>query len=131
MENKHKDNALYLFQMDLIQNGYHFFNSNKAKLKEYYPEELLKLIQQISSSSRKFKIEVGEIYSVRAFFALSKQIDNKIAFESGFLDLKLIMKEQNSYIGQVVTTLPPIFVLKKGSKVKFKKENIIYKPDYR
>jgi hypothetical protein len=131
MKNQHKDNALYLFQMDLIQNGYHFFNSSKAKLKDYYPEELLKLIYKMTSSARKFKIELGEIYSVRAFFAISKPMDDQVEFESGFLDLKLIMKEQDSYIGEVVTTLPPAFVLKKGSKVKFTKENILYKPDYK
>jgi hypothetical protein len=118
-------------QMDLMQNKYHFFNQEKAKSTGYYPEELVKLIRQTTNLNRKFKIEVGEIYSVRAFFAISKPIGNEVGFESGYLDLKLIMKENDSYVGVVVTTLPPVFVLKKGSKVKLSKDNILYKPNYK
>ena len=119
-----------LFQMDLIDNKYHIFNLDKAKLKSYYPEELLGIINQIANFKRNFKIEIGEIYSVRAFFPISEPINNEVEYQSGYLDLKLIMKENDLFVGEVVTTLPPIFVLKKGSKIKIRKENILYKPDY-
>jgi hypothetical protein len=131
MENKHKVNASNLFQADLIRNRYHFFSPNKAKLKDYYPKELLKLIKKLPTFNKKFKIEVGEIYSVRAFFAISEPKGNEVEYQSGYLDLKLIMKDNDFYIGEVVTALPPFFVLKKGSKTKFTKENILYKPDYK
>ena len=50
--------------------------------------------------------------------------------QSGYLDLKLIMQDNELFIAEVVTELPPMFFLKKGSKIKIKKKNIIYKPDY-
>lgn len=90
----------------------------------------MELIPKLSSFNRNFEVLVGNIYSTRAFFAISEPLDNEVEYESGYLDLKIIMKEKNVFIGEVVTALPSVFVLQKGSKIKFKKDNILYKPDY-
>ncbi len=119
------------FQMDLIKQKYHIFNLNNAKIEGYYPRELLEIIDKGAHFKKKFKIEIGKIYSVRAFFAISEPIDNEVEYQSGYLDLKLIMHENQVYVGEVVTELPPMFVLKKGSKIKIKKENIVYQPNYK
>ncbi len=118
------------FQLDLIQNRYHLFNLANAKTKNYYPRHLLELMPELASFNRNFEIVVGEIYSIRAFFAISEPIENEVEYQSGYLDLKLIMKESDNFIGEVVTSLPPGFALKKGMKVNFCRENILYKPDY-
>ncbi|GEM_PF-6264812 len=60
-----------LFQMDLIKNKYHIFNSETVKKKGYYPRELLQMIEELPNFEKEFNIEVGEIYTVRAFFAIS------------------------------------------------------------
>lgn len=127
-----KDNIKTIapFMADLIQNRYHLYNLDKAQIKGYYPKKLLEIIREIAGFNRKFKIEIGEIYSTRAFFALSAPIDGEVEYQSGYLDLKLTLQEKENYIGEVVTTLPPQFKLKKGSKIKVQKSNIIYKPDY-
>ncbi|MFH2044332.1 MAG: hypothetical protein ABIK92_04210 [Pseudomonadota bacterium] len=130
MEDNRKISIPNLFQVDLIKNRYHIFDLSKAKAKNYYPKQLLKLIPKLSSFNRNFEIVVGNIYSTRAFFAISEPIDNEVEYESGYLDLKIIMKENNVFIGEVVTSLPPVFILQKGLKIKFKKDNILYKPDY-
>ncbi|MDX2510259.1 MAG: hypothetical protein QNK28_11995, partial [Desulfobacterales bacterium] len=52
-------------------------------------------------------------------------------YQSGFLDVKLIMNESENFIGEVITELPPMFVLKKGSKIKLKKRDLLYKPNYK
>jgi hypothetical protein len=52
-------------------------------------------------------------------------------YQSGFLDVKLIINESENFIGEVITELPPIFVLKKGSKIKLKKRDLLYKPNYK
>ena len=119
------------FQMDLIKQKYHIFSLENAKIEGYYPRELLKIIDKGAHFKKKFKIEIGKIYSVRAFFAISEPINNEVEYQSGYLDLKLIMHENQIYVGEVVTELPPMFVLRKGSKIKIKKENIVYQPNYK
>lgn len=119
------------FQMDLIKQKYHIFNLDNAKIEGYYPRELLEIIDKVAYHKKKVKIEIGKIYSVRAFFAISEPIGNEVEYQSGYLDLKLIMHENQVYVGEVVTELPPMFVLKKGSKIKVKKENIVYQPNYK
>ena len=109
--------------MDLKKNKYHIFNPENAKKKGYYPSELLQMIEELSNFEKEFNIEVGEIYTVRAFFAISKPINNEVGYQSGFLDVKLIMNESENFIGEVITELPPMFVLKKGSKIKLKKRS--------
>jgi len=125
-----KDSKSNLFQIDLIKNRYHIFDVNYAKVTGYYPEQLLEFVPKVESFNRDFKIEVGEMYSVRAFFALSAPVDGEVEYQSGYLDLKLMMQEKDVYIGEVVTQLPPMFALKKGSKIKISASNIFYKPDY-
>lgn len=126
-----RKSSINQFQTDLIRNKYHIFNLDNAKIREYYPSELLEIIDKTLIVEKKFKIEIGKTYSVRAFFAISEPIDHEVEYQSGFLDLKLIMKENQVYVGEVVTELPSIFVLKKGSKIKIKKENIVYQPNYK
>ncbi len=123
---KNKHNQL---QLDLLKHKYHIFNLDSAKIEGYYPSELLKIINKIFHSEKKLKIKIGTIYTVRAFFAIAEPIDNEVEYESGYLDLKLIMRDNDIFVGEVITVLPPMFVLKKGSKIKIKKENIIYQPD--
>jgi len=124
-----KNRGINQFQADLIENRYHIFNLDYAKIDGYYPDELLAMIN--TSGIFEGKIKIGEQYSVRAFFSISEPFDDQVEFESGFLDLRLIMKEGKTYIAEVVTELPPRFVLKKGSKIKIEKKNILYKPKYR
>ena len=119
------------FQMDLIKKKYHILNLDNAKIEGYYPAELLEIIDKFAHFEKNFVIEIGKIYSVRAFFAISEPIDNEVEYQSGYLDLKMIMHENQVYVGEVVTELPPMFVLKKGSKIKIKKENIVYQPNYK
>ena len=119
------------FQMDLIKQKYHIFNLDNANIEGYYPRELLEIIDKVAHFEKIVKIEIGKIYSVRAFFAISEPIDNEVEYQSGYLDLKLIMHNNQVYVGEVVTELPPMFVLKKGSKIKIKKENIVYQPNYK
>ena len=116
--------------MDLIKQKYHIFNLENAKIEGYYPSELLEIMDELGHFEKKLEIELGKIYSVRAFFAISDPIDNEVEYQSGYLDLKMIMHQNQVYVGEVVTELPPMFVLKKGSKIKIKKENIIYQPNY-
>jgi hypothetical protein len=125
-----KDHEFNPFQIDLMQNRFHIFDADYARTKGFYPNEVLEIISKLTGFNRDFKIEIGEIYAVRAFFVISDPMDNEVEFESGYLDVKLLLKETDIYVGEVVTVLPPSFVLKKGSKIKLTKANILYKPDY-
>ena len=57
--------------MDLIKNKYHIFNPKNAKKKGYYPRELLQMIEELPNFEKESNVEVGKIYTVRAFFAIS------------------------------------------------------------
>ena len=119
------------FQMDLIKQKYHIFNLDNVKIKGYYPRQLLEIIDQVTHFEKKLKIEIGKNYSVRAFFAISAPIDNEVQYQSGYLDVKLLLREGETYVAEVLTELPPMFALKKGSKIKIKKGNIAYQPNYK
>jgi len=119
------------FMKNLIQNRYHLFDKEKASEKGYYPNQLLSIIQEIAGFNSSFTVDIGEVYSVRAFFAISTPINEEVEYQSGYLDLKLLLQEKEYYIGEVETILPPQFELKKGSRIKVKKANIIYKPGYK
>jgi hypothetical protein len=41
-----------------------------SEKKRYYPRELLQMIEELPNFEKEFNIEVGEIYTVRAFFWL-------------------------------------------------------------
>ena len=125
-KNKHNQ-----FQLDLLKHKYHIFNLDSAKVEGFYPSELLKIINEIFHFKKKLKIKIGTIYTVRAFFAIAEPIDNEVEYESGYLDLKLIMRDNDIFVGEVITELPSMFEIKKGSKIKIKKENIIYQPNYK
>ena len=115
--------------MDLIKQKYHIFNLDNIKIEGYYPRELLEIIDKVSHFEKTFKIEIGKKYCVRAFFAISEPIDNEVEYQSGYLDLKLIEHNNQEYVGEVITELPPMFVLKKGSRIRTKKETILYQPN--
>jgi len=116
---------------NLIQNRYHLFDVEKASIKGYYPNQLLAIVRETAGFNRSFTIEIGEMYTARAFFAISAPIDGEVEYQSGYLDLKLLQQEKEYYIGEVITTLPLQFELRKGSRIKLQKANIIYKPDYK
>jgi len=118
------------FQEDLIKQGYHFFDKSKVSLPGYYPNKLKEIITQVKQKTENIFPNVGEVYSVRAFFALSKEIGGECEYQSGFLDVRLIIWEGESFMGEIQTELPKGFTLKKGARIKIRAENIIYKPDY-
>jgi hypothetical protein len=103
----------------------------RSKQNGFYPDELLEIIDKISNYRKRIVIKIGETYAVRAFFAISEPEGNEVEYQSGYLDLKLIMKEGDLLVGEVVTLLPPHFILKKGNRIKITKDNIIYKPNYK
>jgi len=91
---------------------------------------LKQLIQELKQKNVDMNPVLGEVYSIRAFFALSKPIDGECPYQSGYLDVKLIVGSEDSFMGEIQTELPVGFALKKNSQIKIKLENLIYKPDY-
>ncbi len=126
-----KDKNVCQFQRDLIEKKYHIFNLDNAKIEGYYPGELLEIIDKIPRFKKTVKIEIGKQYTVRAFFAISPPEDNEVEYESGYLDLKLILSDNQVYVGEVVTKLPPHFVLKKGFRIKIKRSSILYQTNHK
>ena len=42
------------------------------------------MIEELPNFEKEFDIAVGEIYAVRAFFAISKPINNEVGYQSGY-----------------------------------------------
>ncbi|OGJ86553.1 MAG: hypothetical protein A2487_13440 [Candidatus Raymondbacteria bacterium RifOxyC12_full_50_8] len=118
------------FQEDLIKQGYHLFDKSKTSLIGFYPKELHLLITELKQKDQNIDPVLGEVYSARAFFAISKPIGGECSYQSGYLDVRLIMQEGDTFIGEIQTELPDGFALKKGGRIKIRTENLIYKPDY-
>ncbi len=118
------------FQEDLIKQGYHIFDKTNVLLPGYYPDKLKEVIKELKQKSENIYPNVGEVYSVRAFFALSEAINGECAYQSGYLDVRLLIWEGESFMGEIQTELPKGFALKKGARIKIRAENVIYKPDY-
>lgn len=119
-----------LLQSDLIKNKYHIFSFDNAKIDGFYEKDLLEIITKTTNLIKQIKIHIGEAYTVRAFFALCEPVDDIVNYQSGFLDVKIVLEENDTYLGEVLTVLPPVFVLQKGSRIKLHKSSILYKPDY-
>ncbi|MFH0920807.1 MAG: hypothetical protein V1913_10640 [Fibrobacterota bacterium] len=118
------------FQNDLINQGYHIFDKSKVSVQGYYPKELQRLMKELKQKDQNIDPKIGEIYSTRAFFAISKPIDGECAYQSGYLDVRLLIHEGDNFMGEIQTELPEGFALKKGSRIRVRPENLIYKPDY-
>ncbi len=118
------------FQIDLAENKYHIYNPSNSKIKGYYPNEFFGLISEISKLKTIFDIKIGNVYSVRGFFAISEPIDNQGEYQSGYLDLKILLLDRVVHLCEICTVLPSIFILQKGSKIKIRKEHILFKQNY-
>lgn len=94
--------------------GYHILNRNRAH--KDYPLDF-------SQFGNIDQIIVGNTYTIRLFVKIGN-IGLKV--ESGFADIKIIMKLDDIYTGRIETQLPAEFPVKKGHSLKLRKEEILY-----
>ena len=99
--------------------GYHILDRDRAH--KDYPLDF-------SQFADIDQIIVGNTYTIRLFVKIG-DIDLKV--ESGFVDVKIIMKLEDAYMGRIETQLPTQFPFKKGDNLKLRKEEILYEQKQR
>jgi len=100
---------------EIIAKGYHIYNYALAV--EDYPNSF------INENTPK-EIEIGKRYTLRLFVKIEKGLMKTI--DSGLIDIKIIRKDKDSFLAEILTLLPVGFPLRKGQRIDVKKEEILY-----
>ncbi len=108
------------FFTDIMENGYHVFSLSHEKTPGFYPSEFpdypgVKLNALI----------VGDQITVRVFFRVGS--GENIQVDGGYIDLEVESIKSDHVVCVIITELPKQFPLKKGSSLKIREDEILYK----
>ncbi len=102
-------------EKEIDQKGYHILN----------PSLPLGSYPNVFPKYQKIKeIRIGCIYAVRLFVKITK--GNSYSIDSGMIDIKIIMKAKEDFIGEIITLLPGNFPVSKGQNIPIKSDEILF-----
>jgi len=108
------------FFNDIIEEGFHIFSRQHARIPGFYPNSFPSYPELDSSD-----VEENYIITIRAFFATSKMSMPQI--DSGQIDLEVeyVDRDTNTIFGNILTELPPTFTLSKGSTIELTIDEVL------
>ena len=110
----------YPFFKEILENGYHVFSMENAKLPGYYPNKFPDYpgvnLQNLYD---------GEVFTIRVFFRLGS--GKNVRADGGYLDLEVEHIEGDTVFGVILTKLPKEFPLQKGDFLEIYPNEILYK----
>jgi hypothetical protein len=102
-------------EKEINEKGYHILNTSLPP--SSYPSKF-------PPYPKIKEIKVGNSYVIRLFVKIKSGGLKKI--DSAFLVIKIIMKSEDDYLGEILTLLPGNFPLAKGQNIKIKREEILF-----
>ena len=108
------------FFKEIIEEGYHIFNLENAKIPNYYPNDFPDYPGVILR-----ELKIGDVVTVRVFFKVGS--GKNVRADGGYLDLEIEHIEDDSVFGVIITELPKGFALQKGTSLELFKDEILYK----
>jgi len=110
------------FFTEVIEEGFHIYNLENAKLPDYYPNEFP------DYPGVDFQdLKIGDVVTVRVFFKVGS--GKNVRADGGYLDLEIEHIEEESVLGEIMTELPKGFALQKGTSLELFKGEILYKAE--
>jgi hypothetical protein len=110
------------FFKDVLEDGYHVYSLENAKLKDYYPNKF----PDYPGVALK-ELSVGDTITIRVFFKIGT--GKNLRIDGGYLDLEVEHVEEESVFGIIMTTLPDNFPLRKGESLEIFQDEILYKTE--
>jgi len=108
------------FFQDILEDGYHVFSLNKAKIPGFY---LSNFPEYPGVSLNDLKI--GDIITIRVFFRVGKGED--VRADGGYIDLEVEFIEEDKVLANITTLLPKKFPLETGGSIEVFENEILYK----
>ena len=113
-------NDSFPFFKEILENGYHVFSMENAKLPDYYPNKFPDYpgvnLQHLS---------VGDVFTIRVFFRIG--FGENVRADGGYLDLEVEHFEDDTVFGVIVTQLPKEFPLQAEDSLEIYPDEILYK----
>ena len=108
------------FFKEILEQGYHVFSMENAKLPDYYPNKFPDYpgvnLQHLS---------VGDVFTISVFFRIGS--GENVRADGGYLDLEVEHIEGETVSGVIVTQLPKEFPLQAGDSLEIYPDEILYK----
>jgi len=108
------------FFKDILENGYHVFSQENAKLPDYYPNKFPDY-----PGVNLQNLYIGDVITIRVFFRIGS--GKNVRADGGYLDLEVEHIEGDTMFGVILTELPKGFPLQKGDSLEIYQDEILYK----
>ena len=108
------------FFKDVLEEGYHIYSLEDAKLKDYYPNKFPDYPGVLLKD-----LNVGDVITIRVFVKIGT--GKNVRIDGGYVDLEVEHIDEQSVFGVIMTALPDKFPLKKGESLEIFQEEILYK----
>ncbi|MDD2462867.1 MAG: hypothetical protein PHI97_02615 [Desulfobulbus sp.] len=113
-------NDSFPFFKEILENGYHVFSMENAKVPDYYPNKFPDYpgvdLQQL---------HIGDVVTIRVFFRIGS--GKNVRADGGYLDLEVELIEGETVFGVLQTQLPKEFPLQAGDSLEIYPDEILYK----
>lgn len=108
------------FFKDINEHGFHIFSRRHAKVPGFYPNAF-PAFPEIDISD----LNEDDTITVRAFFRIGKSSTPRV--DSGQMDLqvKRVDRDAKRILGEILTELPPMFVLSKGASIELGLDEVL------
>ena len=115
------NDSFHLYK-EILENGYHVFSMEKARLPDYYPNRFPDYpgvdLQHL---------HIGEVITIRAFFRVA--VGATLRADGGLLNLEVEHIEEDTVFGVILTELPKEFPLQTGDSLEVYPDEILYKTE--
>jgi len=108
------------FFKEILEQGYHVFSMENAKLPGYYPNKFPDY-----PSVNLQHLSIGEVFTIRVIFRIGS--GENVRADGGYLDLEVEHIEGDTVFGVIVTQLPKEFPLQAGDSLEIYLDEILYK----
>ena len=113
-------NDSFPFFKEILENGYHVFSMENAKVPDYYPNKFPDYpgvdLQHL---------HIGDVVTIRVFFRIGS--GQNVRADGGYLDLEVEHIEGDTVFGVIQTQLPKEFPLQAGDSLEIYPDEILYK----
>lgn len=113
-------NDSFPFFKEILENGYHVFSMENAKVPDYYPSKFPDYpgvdVQHL---------HIGDVITIRVFFRIGSS--QHVRADGGYLDLEVEHIEGETVFGVILTRLPKELPLQAGDSLEIYPDEILYK----
>ena len=115
-----EQNDRFPFFKEILENGYHVFSMENAKVPDYYPNKFPDYPGVDLQN-----LHIGDVVTIRVFFRVGA--GQNVRADGGYLDLEVEHIEDETVFGVIQTQLPKEFPLQAGDSLEIYPDEILYK----